>query len=412
MAYRFVVLKANKAPRPKTSPRHRRHLHAIFAASHTIAATMTLPAPARIGMPIAEVDTPALLLDLDAFEHNLDTLDRTLAGRMVRIRPHAKSHKCPRIALIQMQRGAVGVCCQKVSEAEALVDGGVTDVMVSNEVVGAQKLSKLAALARRARISVLADHPDAVDALARAAHEAGVTLDVLVEVDVGAGRCGTAPGEPAAVLAAHIAGKPELRFRGIHAYQGGAQHLRTPEERKAAIRSAIDQVSATLAALQSRGLAADIVTGAGTGTYLLEAASGVYNEIQPGSYIFMDADYGRNLAADGQPMRTFQHSLFVLATVMSRPTPQRAVVDAGLKAHSVDSGNPLVADIPGATFVRASDEHGAIELASPDLLPLGSKLKLIPGHCDPTVNLYDWLVCVRNDVVEDIWPISARGAFY
>ncbi len=373
---------------------------------------MTLPPPARIGMPLAEVDTPALLVDLDAFESNLDTLERTLAGRTVRIRPHAKSHKCPRIALIQMQRGAIGVCCQKVAEAEALVDGGVTDVMVSNEIVGAHKLARLAALARRARISVLADHPDAVDALALAARAAGVTVEVLVEVDVGAGRCGTAPGEPAALLAVHIAAHPALRFRGIHAYHGGAQHLRAPHEREAAIRSAVDQVSATLAALKSHGLSAEIVTGAGTGTYLLEAASGVYNEIQPGSYIFMDADYARNLATDGEPVHVFRHSLFVLATVMSRPTPARAVVDAGLKAHSVDSGNPVVADLPGATFLRASDEHGVIELAASTLLPLGSKVRLIPGHCDPTVNLYDWLVCVRNDVVEDIWPIAARGAFY
>jgi 3-hydroxy-D-aspartate aldolase len=373
---------------------------------------MTLPAPARVGMPLDEVDTPALLLDLDAFEHNLETLERTLAGREVRIRPHAKSHKCPRIALIQMQRGAVGVCCQKVSEAEALVDGGVTDVMVSNEIVGAGKLARLAALAKRARLSVLADHPDAVDALATAVRGTGASIEVLVEVDVGAGRCGTLPGEPAAVLAAHIAGKPGLRFRGIHAYQGGAQHLRTPAERESAIASAVDQVKDTLAALKRHGLEAEIVTGAGTGTYLLEATSGVYNEIQPGSYVFMDADYGRNLEADGTPVHTFRHSLFVLATVMSRPTPNRAVVDAGLKAHSVDSGNPSVAGVPGATFLRASDEHGTIQVASPFDLPLASKVKLIPGHCDPTVNLYDWLVCYRGSRVEDVWPISARGAFY
>ena len=373
---------------------------------------MTLPPPARTGMSLDEVDTPALLLDLDAFEHNLDTLDHTLAGRDMRIRPHAKSHKCPRIALIQMQRGAVGVCCQKVSEAEALVAGGVTDVMVSNEVVGAGKLARLAALAQRARISVLADHPDAVDALASAVRSIGACVEVLVEVDVGAGRCGTLPGEPAALLAAHIAGKPGLGFRGIHAYHGGAQHLRTPAERERAIASAVGQVQDTIAALKKHGLEAEIVTGAGTGTYLLEAASGVYNEIQPGSYIFMDADYGLNREADGTPVRTFRHSLFVLATVMSRPTPARAVVDAGLKAHSVDSGNPVVAGVPGATFLRASDEHGAIQVASPFDLPLASKVKLIPGHCDPTVNLYDWLVCYRGDRVEDVWPISARGAFY
>lgn len=371
-----------------------------------------LPAPASIGMPIAEVDTPALLLDLDGFEHNLDTLARTLQGRDVKVRPHAKSHKCPAIARIQIERGAVGVCCQKVSEAEALVDGGVGNVMVSNEVVGASKLARLARLARRANIRVLADHPDNVDALQKAAADAQVTLEVLVEVDVGAGRCGAQPGEPAARLAAHIAASPNLAFAGIHAYQGGAQHMRTPEERETAIRKALAMVEATVAALERLGLKAETITGAGTGTYLLEAASGIYNEIQPGSYVFMDADYGRNLEADGKPVHTFRHSLFILATVMSRPSPAKAVVDVGLKAHSVDSGMPLVADVPGAKYLRASDEHGLIELPEGTDVPLGTKLQLIPGHCDPTVNLYDWLVCHRKGVVEDIWPIAARGAFY
>ena len=157
---------------------------------------------------------------------------------------------------------------------------------------------------------------------------------------------------------------------------------------------------------------AESVTGAGTGTYLLEAGSGVYNEIQPGSYIFMDADYGRNLGDDGAPVHEFQQSLFILATVMSHSTPGRAVVDAGLKAHSVDSGMPLVTGIAGAVYTRASDEHGVIELAGPGSVALGQKIRLVPGHCDPTVNLYDWLVCCRGDRVEAVWPISARGAFY
>lgn len=371
-----------------------------------------LPAPGATGMPVNAVDTPALLLDLDAFESNLDTLARTLAGTGVRVRPHAKSHKCPAIARIQMARGAVGVCCQKVSEAEALVDGGVTNVMVSNEVVGEPKLRRLAALARRAKVLVLADHPDNVRALQKAAGDAQVELEVLIELDVGAGRCGVTPGEPAAELAGLIAAQPNLRYGGIHAYQGGAQHLRTAAEREGAIARATDLVRQTLAALEARGISNPIVTGAGTGTYTIEASGGVYGEIQPGSYIFMDADYGRNLDADGQPVHTFRQSLFILATVMSRPAPTRAVVDVGLKAHSVDSGMPLVADIAGARYVRASDEHGVIELPPGTDLPLGSKIRLVPGHCDPTVNLYDWILCCRGGTVEDIWPVAARGAFY
>ncbi len=371
-----------------------------------------LPPPARIGDPIADVDTPALLLDLDAFEHNLDALDRAIAGRGVRLRPHSKSHKCPRIALIQMQRGAVGVCCQKVSEAEAMVDAGVRNVLVSNEVVGASKLARLARLAKRAEIGVLVDHPDAVTALAAAVQAAGSVVTVLVEVDVGAGRCGVLPGEPAAALTRHIVAQPGLRFGGIQAYQGGAQHMRTPAEREAAIAKAVAMVNDSIAAMQRSGIDVPLVTGAGTGTFLLEATSGTYGELQVGSYVFMDADYARNGDPANESVALFRQSLHILATVMSRPTGARAVVDVGLKAHSVDSGMPRIDDVPGATYVRASDEHGVITLAEGTDLPLGSKLKLVPGHCDPTVNLYDWLVCHRNGRVEDIWPIAARGAFY
>lgn len=383
-----------------------------MTAREPVHTTQSLPPPASIGMPVAEVDTPALLIDLDAFERNLQRLNQSLQGRPVRVRPHAKSHKCPQIALHQIAAGAVGVCCQKVSEAEALVRGGVHDVLVANEVVGAAKLSRLAALARHARVGVCVDDAGNLDALQRAAQAAAVQLDVYVEVDVGANRCGVEAGAPALALARAIAQAPALRFAGIHAYQGAAQHLRTPAERAAAIARAVEQVEVTLGMLEANGLKAGIVTGAGTGTYLLEAASGVYNEIQPGSYVFMDADYGRNLGEDGKPVRTFEHSLFILATVMSRPIAQRAVLDVGLKAHSVDSGMPSVVDVPGARYTRASDEHGVIELDGPGTLAVGDKVRLIPGHCDPTVNLYDWLVCYRGDRVEDIWPISARGAFY
>jgi 3-hydroxy-D-aspartate aldolase len=377
-----------------------------------VARSSALPPPAAVGMSIAKVDTPALLLDLDAFERNLGRLTESLRGTSVRVRPHAKSHKCPEIALRQIARGAVGVCCQKVSEAEALVQGGVGDVMLANEVVGTQKLARLAELARQARVSVCVDDAGNVADLAQVVREARVTLDVLVEVNVGANRCGVEPGEPVVNLARLISRSPGLHFAGVHAYHGAAQHLRTPQQRREAIAKAVSKVQASLQLLENSGLVAEVVTGAGTGTYMLEATSGVYNEIQPGSYIFMDADYGRNLSEDGKPLHEFEQSLFILATVMSHPVPARAVVDAGLKAHSVDSGMPLVANVAGAVYTKASDEHGVIELSGPGTLKLGEKLRLVPGHCDPTVNLYDWLVCYRGEKVEAIWPISARGAFY
>ncbi|HEY3384202.1 MAG TPA: DSD1 family PLP-dependent enzyme [Vicinamibacterales bacterium] len=371
-----------------------------------------LPAPAEPGANLADVDTPALLLNLDAFERNLDTMDATLAGRPVRIRPHAKSHKCPEIARRQIARGAAGVCCQKVSEAEALVRGGIEDVVVVNEVVGALKLGRLARLARDARIGVAVDDAGNIEDIERAAHAAGVTLDVFVEVEVGLNRCGVEPGPPVLALARRVAEQRHLRFAGLQAYHGRAQHVRSFDERRVAAAAAAGKVRLTLDMLEADGLQAKTVTGGGTGTFQFDASSGVYNEVQPGSYVFMDADYAQNLDGEGRPVRSFEHSLFVLTTVMSHPIPERAAVDAGLKAHSVDSGMPLVVGVPGARYTRASDEHGILELAGPGTLVLGQKLRLIPGHCDPTVNLHDWLVCYRGDRVEAVWRVAARGAFY
>ena len=370
-----------------------------------------IPCPAEPGMPLDEVDTPALLLAMDAFDSNLDRLDASLAGKKVRVRPHAKSHKCPEIALRQMAHGAVGVCCQKVTEAEAMFAGGIPDVLISNQVVGDRKIERLVALAQRGRVSVLVDDPANVAVLNNAAAQKNVTLNVLVEINVGANRCGVAPGEPARILAGSVAASRHLHFRGLHAYQGAAQHVRSAEERRGLIARAVQMVRDTTTRLESDGIVCEIVTGAGTGTYLLEAASDVYNEIQPGSYVFMDADYGRNLDEDGKPVHSFSHSLFVWTTVMSHTTPGRAIVDAGLKALSVDSGMPLVTE-PGATYLGASDEHGVLRVDDPSRFRLGKKLRLIPGHCDPTVNLYDWIVGYRDDVVECVWPIAARGALY
>jgi len=368
-------------------------------------------APATPGIALDAVDTPALLIELDAFERNITRLMASIAGRGVRLRAHAKTHKCAEIARRQLAAGAIGVCCQKVSEAEVMVAGGIPDVLVSNEVVGERKLARLAALARHARLGVCVDDADNVRALSAAARRADVALDVYVEIDVGARRCGVAPGEPALALARSIVESPTLRFAGLQAYQGAAQHVRATAERGAAIERAAEAVRTTRGAIEAAGIACPIVTGGGSGSYLFEIESGAWNEIQCGSYIFMDADYARNEWA--APLPRFEHALFVLATVMSRPTPERAVVDAGLKASSVDSGLPLVWGRTGLTYTRASDEHGVIEVASGARAPaLGEKLLLVPGHCDPTVNLYDCYVCVRGGMVEALWPISARGAVY
>jgi D-serine deaminase-like pyridoxal phosphate-dependent protein len=372
---------------------------------------MTTSAPAAVGMPLAAVDTPALVLDLDVFERNLVRMADAVRGKPVRLRPHAKSHKCAEIALRQMAAGAVGVCCQKVSEAEALVAGGITDVLIANEVVGAGKLDRLAALARRAKLGVCVDAAQNVLELDAAAARAGVRLDTMVEINVGADRCGVEPGAPALALARTIVACGNLRFAGLQAYHGGAQHLRSVAERRSAIDRAAGLARLTRELIAQSGIPCEIVTGAGTGSFPLELASGVYDELQPGSYIFMDADYNRNAIDAAWPR--FEQSLFVWTTVMSRPNAARAVVDAGLKASSVDSGMPQLWKRPGVEFVKASDEHGVLVIAPGVEAPaLGERLLLVPGHCDPTVNLYDWFVCARRGVVEALWPVSARGALW
>jgi D-serine deaminase-like pyridoxal phosphate-dependent protein len=365
-------------------------------------------APASVGMRLEEVDTPALVLDLDAFETNLRCLADAVAGR-VRVRPHAKTHKCAEIARRQVAAGAVGVCCQKVSEAEAMVEGGIADVLVSNEIVGARKLERLAALAKRARIGVCVDHSANVRDLQAAAARAGARLDVYLELEVGMRRCGVAPGAPAVALAREIAASPGLAFAGMHAYHGRAQHIRSHEERRAVIAAAAAAVRSTREMLREARMACPVVTGAGTGTFMFEVELGAWDEIQPGSYVFMDWDYARNEWAP--PLPRFEHSLFVLSTVMSRPGERTAIVDAGLKASSVDSGMPAVWERPGLAYTHASDEHGWVEAAPGASVPaLGERILLVPGHCDPTVNLYDWYVCVRRGTVEALWPITARGA--
>ena len=363
---------------------------------------------ARPGDPAASIDTPALVLDLDAFERNLERMAAALRGTHVRLRAHAKAHKCPEIALRQVAVGAVGICCQKVSEAAIFVAAGIHDVLVTNEVIGESKLGHLASLAGKARIGVLVDHAPAIAALAAAARAHGVEIDVYVEVDVGANRCGVTPGDAAVALARKVAASAPLRFAGLHCYHGTAQHMRAPEARAAAIASAVGLASSTKKAIEALGIPVERVTGAGSASFIHERDSGVFNEIQAGSYAFMDRDYADNRYGAGDV--EFEHALFVRTAVMSRPTDQRAIVDAGLKASSVDSGMPRAWKRPDLRYVKASDEHGVIETTETPAPSIGEVLMLVPGHCDPTFNLYDELVCIRGNQVEAVWPIAARGA--
>lgn len=365
------------------------------------------PPPARPGMHLTEVETPALLVDLTALESNITVMQGAVQRMGLQLRPHAKTHKCAAIARAQIAAGAVGVCVQKVSEAAALVEAGIADIFISNQVVGAARCARVAALATRARISVAVDDARAVEPLARAAQAAGARIGVLVEVDVGQHRCGIAPGEPAVALVRRIVDEPWLRFEGLQAYHGSAQHLRGVNERAEAVGQAALAAANTRETLRLAGLPCPLVTGGGTGSFVFEGQSGVYDEVQPGSYVFMDADYARNALPGVAPR--FAQSLFVLTTVISQ-NDGRVVVDAGLKSLAFDSGMPLL-ELPGWSYTRPSDEHGML-VAGNGAPPLawGDRIRLVPGHCDPTVNLHAWLVGVRDEHVEHVWPIEARGA--
>lgn len=368
-----------------------------------------LNVPARVGMSLGEVCTPALIVDLDAFEHNVRTMGEFVKSHGIRLRAHAKTHKSADIAHYQINHGgACGICCQKLAEAEALVAAGIDDVLISNQVVDPAKIQRLVALASRARVRVCVDNASNVGQLSTAAGQQGVLLECLVEVDVGAGRCGVAPGEAVVNLARRITAAGHLRFAGLQAYQGSAQHIRDYAQRQESVQAAVALVEDTLARLNKAGLDCEIVSGAGTGSYYFEAASGVYNELQCGSYIFMDADYQRILDVNGEPISAFRNSLFILSSVMSHVKPDRAVCDAGLKVQSVDSGLPVIHGQEDLEYLHCSDEHGLI--ADPNgRLKLNDRVLLIPGHCDPTCNLHDWYVAVRDGQVEALWPVTARG---
>ena len=368
-----------------------------------------LNVPAEVGMSIDEVSTPALIVDLDAFENNVKIMRDFIRKTGVRHRAHAKTHKSADIALYQIEHGdACGICCQKVAEAEALVDGGIKDVLVSNQVVDPKKIDRLAQLAKKARVLVCVDDIGNVDDLSVSAGKHGVTIECLVEIDCGAGRCGVQWGDPVVAIARKIAASNGLTFSGIQAYQGAAQHIHDFEERKGKIDIAVKQVSETIDMLKAEGLECDIIGGAGTGTYYFEGESGIYNEMQCGSYIFMDADYQRVKDQSGGLISEFENSLFILTSVMSKAKPDKAICDAGLKAQSVDSGLPVIYGRDDIEYIKCADEHGVITDPN-NTLKLNDRLKLVPGHCDPTCNVYDWFVGVRGDKVECLWPITARG---
>ena len=371
--------------------------------------------PAAVGMDESEIQTPCLVLDLDALEDNIVKMGEFAKRMGVRHRIHAKMHKSVDIALLQERLGgSCGVCCQKVSEAEVFVRGGIRDVLVSNQVRDPAKIDRLARLPRLgARIVVCVDDIANVAGLSAAAAKHGTQIECLVEIDCGAGRCGVVETAEVVAIARAIDAARGLKFSGLQAYQGAMQHLELYADRKAKIDIAVDMVRAAVEALKAEGLDCGIVGGGGTGSYYFEGNSGVYNELQCGSYAFMDADYGRILDKAGNRIDRgeWKNALFILTSVMSHAKPDKAICDAGLKAQSVDSGLPVVFGRDDVTYVKCSDEHGVIDDPA-GALKINERLRLVPGHCDPTCNVHDWYVGVRGGKVETVWPVSARGKAY
>ena len=375
---------------------------------------MTPSPAARVGDPVRAIDTPALVIDLDALERNLQRMAEFAHRHGLRLRPHAKTHKCVEIARRQVAAGAVGVCVQKLSEAQVMAAGGITDILVSNEIVDPAKLAALARLARDVHLGLCVDSVTGIDRLAAAVRGAGSVVDVYVEIDVGHGRCG-APAASAGALAhqvvahAPVAGGGGLRFAGLQAYHGRAQHLRTAGEREATIHHAVTLARSAQASITAGGITCPLVTGAGTGTFVHEAASGVYGELQAGSYVFLDRDYADNEPTPHAPV--FEHALFLKGQVISAGAAH-AVIDAGHKSHALDSGPPRVWG-RRLGWANGGDEHGILTDAGEGLPALGDTVWLVPGHCDPTVNLHDQFVAVRGGLdggtVEALWAVDARG---
>ena len=371
--------------------------------------------PAAIGMDESEIQTPCLILNLDALERNIRKMGDYAKAHGMRHRVHGKMHKSVDVARLQEDLGgAIGVCCQKPSEAEVFARAGIKDVLVSNQVRDPLKIDRLAQLPKYGgRIIVCVDDVANVSDLSMACQKHGTELHCFVEIDCGAGRCGVNSTEDVVTIAQAIDAAPNLTFTGIQAYQGAMQHMASYDERQAKLDTAIAMVQDAVDGLTAVGLKPEFVSGGGTGSYYFESNSDVYNELQCGSYAFMDADYGRILDKDGKRIDQgeWENALFILTSVMSHTKADKAICDAGLKAQSVDSGLPFIFGRDDLEYVKCSDEHGVI--SDPQgVLKINEKLKLVPGHCDPTCNVHDWYVGVRNGKVETLWPVSARGKVF
>ena len=361
---------------------------------------------------IHELPTPCLVIDLERLESNLEKMSRFTRERHVALRPHAKTHKCVNIARRQLEKGAVGICAATVAEAEVMVRAGIRGLLITGEMVGEPKISRFVRIVKEAPgTMVVVDSAQNVDELQDAARKAGIQFRVLIDLDIGQNRTGIAPGEPALRLAENIATAKNIVLQGICAYAGHVAHITGFVERRAGSRRALARAVETRELLLRHGHAVELLTGASTGTYNIDPEIEGLTELQSGSYIFMDVEYRRIGGSSGTVYEDFSPSLSVLSTVIHR-SGHKAIVDAGLKAFSTDRPfGPEPLALSGAEYEFAGDEHGRMTLNNPEYdVRLGEKLRFIPPHCDPTVNLYDRFFCVRGENVEEEWPIMERAS--
>jgi D-serine deaminase-like pyridoxal phosphate-dependent protein len=353
--------------------------------------------------PFASVDTPALLLDAGALKANIRRMADFFSHRRCKLRPHFKSHKCTTISRMQMSAGAVGITCAKLGEAEALADAGIRGILIANQIVGPLKISRLIELCRRAEVMVAVDSLDNVKMLSEFASRAGVVIGVLVEVDVGMGRCGVAPGQPALELARRVASSAGLKFAGLQGYEGHCVDLRDEAERTAKTQASLKVLVETRRLLESSGLRVHLVSGGGTGTYTITGNCEGVDEVQAGSYAAMDWWYG-----DIRP--EFRQAMSILATVISRPNPGLMVIDVGRKGVGAEWGAPRVKNLPdGLVKGFGSEEHITIVVPPDSAIKIGDRIEIIPSHGCTTSNLYAEFVVHENGLVTDRWPIEGRG---
>jgi len=369
--------------------------------------------PLKSPMSLWDLPTPALVIDEEAMESNLDKMASFYQGKRAKLRPHTKTHKCPILAKKQIAKGAVGVCAAKVGEAEVMVEAGIENVLITSPVVTRDKMERVVALAKKSPgVSIVVDQERNVRDFDDAARSAGVTLPVLIDLNVGTDRTGIALGKPALDLAETIRRNSSLKFLGLQAYAGHLQHLRGFEYRRQASEATMGRAVELRRTLEKAGFEVPILTGGGTGTYNIDSEIDGITDVQVGSYLFMDVNY-RNVGGQNGPIYDdFRPSLLVLATAISQPAKGRITIDAGYKAFATDQEPPDPLSLPGVSYRWAGDEHGVLEFRDPrgpGEVKLGDKVLLIASHCDPTVNLYDHYYPFRNERVEEMWPISARG---